>query len=345
MTKPNNRAEMDHEEEQTFISHLLELRDRLLRIVLSILVVFLSLFYFSNDIYTFVAGPLLKHLPAGSTMVAIDVASPFLTPIKLTLVLSVFISMPYILHQIWQFVAPGLYQHERKMAAPILVSSIILFYLGMAFAYYVVLPLVFTFFTSVAPQGVAVMTDISKYLDFVLTVFFAFGVAFEIPIATIVLVWLGAVTPEKLKGMRPYIIVGCFVIGMLLTPPDIISQTLLAVPMWLLFEFGVYFSQYYVPKRDQDEAEEEEVYDLETDEMVPAHTVAGTGRSASDPPNSDDEYKPLSDEEMDAELDRADEEIGKLSGEESKEEGKDDEREDSSGSGGLDKPDGPDKRD
>lgn len=234
------------EVEQPFVSHLIELRDRILRAVLVVLAVFLGLFYFANDIYALLAEPLLSHLPAGGSMIATDVASPFLTPLKLTLVTAIFVAIPYLLYQMWAFIAPGLYSHERRLIVPLLLSSTLLFYAGMAFAYFVVFPLVFGFFTAAAPEGVAVMTDINKYLDFVLTLFFAFGVAFEVPIATILLVWMGVVTPAALVAKRPYIIVGAFVIGMLLTPPDIFSQTLLAVPMWILFEIGVFFSRFYV---------------------------------------------------------------------------------------------------
>lgn len=257
-TPDNKEAEV----EQPFLTHLLELRDRLLRTVLVILVLFLALFYFANDIYALLAQPLLKHLPQGGTMIATEVASPFLTPLKMTLVASLFLSIPYLLFQFWSFVAPGLYAHERKLMMPLLVSSILLFYAGMAFAYFVVFPLVFGFFTSAAPEGVTVMTDISAYLDFVLTLFFAFGVAFEVPIATILVVWTGVVSPQALAAKRPYIIVGAFVIGMLLTPPDIFSQTLLAVPMWILFEIGVFFSRYFV--RQEDAAED----DLDSDEKM-----------------------------------------------------------------------------
>jgi len=175
-------------------------------------------------------------------MIATEVASPFLTPFKLTLVLAIFISIPFILHQLWSFIAPGLYGNEKRIAMPLLVSSVLLFYGGIAFAFYVVFPLVFGFFTSAAPEGVTVMTDINRYLDFVLKLFFAFGIAFEIPIATVLLVWTGATTIENLRRKRPYVIVGCFIVGMLLTPPDVISQMLLAIPMWILFEAGILFA-------------------------------------------------------------------------------------------------------
>ena len=216
--------------ELPFLSHLVEMRDRLLRVVIVVSVVFLCLFSFANDLYSLVAKPLLAHLPEGGTMIATEVASPFLTPFKLALVFSIFIAIPYILYQLWAFVAPGLYRNEKMLAFPLLISSIILFYAGMAFAYFVVFPLVFGFLIGIVPEGVAVMTDIAKYLDFVLKMFFAFGVAFEVPIATIILVAAGITTPESLAAKRPYLIVGAFVVGMMLTPPDVISQTLLALP-------------------------------------------------------------------------------------------------------------------
>jgi sec-independent protein translocase protein TatC len=234
--------------EQSFISHLIELRNRLLRIILCVLLVFLGLTTYANQIYGLVAGPLMKHMPEHSTMIAIDVASPFLTPFKLALVVSVFISIPVILYQFWAFVAPGLYKHERRMILPLMIASTLLFYMGVAFAYFVVFPLVFGFLTTAAPTGVAVMTDITKYLDFALTMFFAFGICFEVPIFTIVMVWTGLVTPATLAEQRPYVIVGAFIIGMLLTPPDAISQTLLAIPMWLLFEIGLLFSRIFARK-------------------------------------------------------------------------------------------------
>ncbi|MFM4725260.1 twin-arginine translocase subunit TatC [Aeromonas veronii] len=245
--------------EQPLISHLVELRTRLLRSITAILVVFLALIYFSNNIYDFVAQPLLSQLPAGTSMIATDVATPFLTPIKLTLVVSFFVAIPYLLYQAWAFIAPGLYQHERRLIMPLVVSSALLFYAGMAFAYYVVFPLVFGFFTSTAPAGVTVATDIASYLDFVLTLFFAFGVAFEIPVATILLCWTGVTTPQNLKEKRPYVIVGVFVVGMLLTPPDVFSQTLLAIPMWALWEIGLFFARFYVKKEDEEQQEQTDV--------------------------------------------------------------------------------------
>jgi sec-independent protein translocase protein TatC len=234
---------------QPLVAHLTELRDRLLRSILAILVIFIALFPFANDIYTFISEPLRALLPEGSTMIATEVASPFLTPFKLTMFTAIYIAMPYVLYQIWRFVAPGMYHHERRLAIPLLGSSILLFYLGTAFAYFVVFPLIFAFFTSVGPSDVAVMTDINSYLNFVLKLFFAFGLAFEIPIAAVILIATGITTPAALRAKRPYIIVGCFVFGMLLTPPDVISQSLLALPMWLLFEAGVVLSRFLLPKQ------------------------------------------------------------------------------------------------
>ncbi len=237
---------------QPFMAHLIEFRDRVLRAVASIVIIFIGLFSFSNQLYLYVSEPLRQYLPESSTMIATDVASPFLTPFKLTLVLSMFAAMPYILYQVWAFVAPGLYQREKKIVVPLFMSSVFLFYAGMAFAYYVVFPLVFMFFTSVGPEGVAIMTDIRSYLDFVLKLFFAFGISFEIPIAVVILSWMGAVDPDSLAKKRPYVFVFCFIFGMLLTPPDILSQTLLAIPMWLLFEVGIVFGRLVRPKEITD---------------------------------------------------------------------------------------------
>ena len=324
--------------EQPFVKHLIELRDRLLRVVLVIALIFLGLFPFANDLYHFLAEPLLRHMPAGTSMIATEVASPFLTPFKLSLVTAMFIAVPFILYQAWAFIAPGLYQRERKLVFPLLFSSTVLFYAGMAFAYFAVFPLVFGFLTGVAPEGVEVMTDISKYLDFVLKMFFAFGLAFEVPIATILVVWSGMTTAESLAQKRPYIIVGAFVFGMLLTPPDVISQTLLAVPMWLLFELGLIFSRWYT--RDSEDEETENSIGGTAPAAATATATAGTAATAStgsaataaaggaatvaatvadvappqDEPATDydedanesghGEYEPLSEEEMDAELDR-----------------------------------------
>ena len=285
----------------SLMSHLVELRDRVVRMVLAILVIFLCLFYWANEIYVYLAEPLTKHLPDGANMIAIDVASPFLTPFKLVLMLSVFLAMPVILYQIWAFVAPGLYSSEKRLAAPLLASSIILFYTGMAFAYYVVFPLVFGFFTSIGPDMVNISTDIGRYLDFVLALFFGFGLAFEVPIATIILVALGMTTPKKLGEMRPYIIVGAFVLGMILTPPDVISQVLLAVPVWILFEGGVVASAILFRERLAQE---------EADDLAYA--------DVDDNPTDNEDYEPLSDEEMEAELDKAEAEEAQIDDEKGK---------------------------
>jgi sec-independent protein translocase protein TatC len=249
------------EQELTLTSHLVELRQRLIRALLTILAIFLCLFYFANDLYTILSEPLTALLPEGTTMIATDVTSPFFAPFKLTIVLALFLSMPFILHQSWSFISPGLYRHERRLAIPLLISSILLFYAGLAFAYFVVFPLLFGFFTSVGPENVAIMTDIGSYLNFVLKLFFAFGIVFEIPIATMLVIWSGITTAKALKSKRPFIIVGCFVIGMMLTPPDMISQSLLAVPMWLLFEIGIIMSK-LVGNKKSDEDEESESVDL-----------------------------------------------------------------------------------
>ncbi|WP_114417552.1 twin-arginine translocase subunit TatC [Marinospirillum perlucidum] len=247
-TSENHQPESTQTAHAPLVEHLVELRNRILKMVLAVLLVFLGLFYFANDIYLFISEPLRLIMPEGTQMIATEVASPFLAPFKLTLFAAVAISMPYILGQIWGFIAPGLYDHEKKLAFPIVSSSILLFYGGMAFAYFVVFPLLFAFFTTAAPDGVAVMTDINAYLNFVLKLFFAFGLAFEIPVATVLMVLAGVTSVEKLSSKRMYVILGCFVIGMLLTPPDIFSQTLLAVPMWLLFELGILISR-LLPKK------------------------------------------------------------------------------------------------
>lgn len=239
------------------ISHLIELRSRILKALLSVLIVFVCLAAFAQDLYQLLAMPLLATLPENSSMIATDVASPFFAPFKLTLVLSFFIAIPYVLYQVWGFVAPGLYRNEKRLVAPLLLSSTLLFYAGMAFAYFVVFPIAFAFFTSVAPEGVTVSTDISSYLNFVLKLFFAFGVSFEIPIAIILMCWTGVTDAKSLRAKRPYVVVGAFVVGMLLTPPDIISQTLLAIPMWLLFEVGVIVGGFYAGKKPSEEESEE----------------------------------------------------------------------------------------
>ena len=242
-------SEPETDQPLPLVAHLTELRDRLLRALLAVLIVFIGLFPFANEIYAFVSAPLREMLPENASMIATEVASPFLTPFKLTIFTAIFIAMPYVLFQVWSFVAPGMYRHEKRFAIPLLGSSVALFYLGAAFAYFVVFPLIFAFFTSVGPEDIAIMTDINRYLDFVLKLFFAFGIAFEIPIAALLAIWAGLTTPENLASKRPYIIVGCFVFGMLLTPPDVISQSLLAIPMWLLFEAGVIAGKFTLQRR------------------------------------------------------------------------------------------------
>ena len=253
----DSKEPREEQSQAPLIEHLIELRSRLMRAVIVILVIFLGLYSFANDIYSFVAEPLMALLPEGSQMIATEVASPFLAPFKLTLVVAVFIAIPFVLHQAWAFIAPGLYDNEKALAIPILVSSIALFYGGAAFAYYVVFPLLFEFFTQTGPENVAVMTDINQYLNFVLKLFFAFGVAFEIPIATFLLIQSGATSVESLSKKRPYIILGCFVVGMLLTPPDVISQSLLAIPMYLLYEVGLLFGRLVRKRQEEKQAAEE----------------------------------------------------------------------------------------
>ncbi len=259
-----------------FIGHLMELRDRLLRSVIVVVVIFLGAFPFANDIYHILALPLVSNLPEGGSMIATGVITPFLTPIKLAFIMSIFAAFPYIIFQAWAFIAPGLYKHEKKLAVPLIVSSAILFYFGIVFAYFVVLPNVFTFMMSMAIDGVTHAPDITYYLDFTLKMFFAFGIAFEVPIATILLVLSGVTTAQSLAEKRPYIIVGAFIFGMLLTPPDPASQVMLAIPMWLLFEVGLLFSR--MIKKNEEEAEA---------------------------------YEALSEEDMEAELDRAEAEEDK----------------------------------
>ena len=256
MTDQQDNPDEEEEdlEEATLISHLVELRSRLLKAGLAVLAVFVCLIPFAQQIFTAVATPLMAQLPEGSSMIATQVASPFLTPFKTTLFVALIFAMPVVLYQIWSFVAPGLYRKEKKFAIPIVVSSILLFYLGIAFAYLVVFPLMFAFFNAVTPEGVAMMTDISNYLDFILTIFFAFGIAFEVPIATVLLVATGLTSTESLKRKRPFVFLGAFVLGMLLTPPDVISQTLLAVPVYLLYEAGIFMSRFMLADKTKGDA-------------------------------------------------------------------------------------------
>ena len=238
-------------EKSSFLGHLQELRSRILKSLIVILVCFLGLIYFSNDIYLLLSEPLLSFLPSNSSMIATEVASPFLTPLKLTFYVSLLVSMPYLLNQIWRFIAPGMYENEKTLSFLIMLSSLVLFYLGVLFTYFLVLPLVFGFFTGAAPEGVLIMTDISRYLDFVISMMFAFSFAFEIPIFIFLLIWSGISSSESLRSKRPYVIIGCFTVGMLITPPDVISQSLLAIPAWILFELGIVMAKILVEKKDQ----------------------------------------------------------------------------------------------
>lgn len=242
---------------QTLIEHLLELRSRLLRASLAVLVILIALSPFSRRLFDWLAVPMLSQLPEGSRLIAVDIAAPFLTPFKLTLVLALLLAMPVILYQVWAFVAPGLYRHEKRLAMPILISSVVLFYAGCAFAFFVVFPLLFGFFFNIAPDAVSVTPDISAYLSFILTLFIAFGLAFEVPVVTLILVSTGLMSRRQLAAKRGYIIVGAFAVGMLLTPPDVISQTLLALPVWLLFELGLLMCRWLVPEKDAGQERED----------------------------------------------------------------------------------------
>ena len=239
-------------EKSSFLGHLQELRSRILKSLIVILVCFLSLIYFSNDIYLLLSEPLLSFLPHNSSMIATEVASPFLTPLKLTFYVSLLVSMPFLLNQVWRFIAPGMYENEKTLSFLLMLSSLLLFYLGVLFTYFLVLPLVFGFFTGAAPAGVLIMTDISRYLDFVLSMMFAFSFAFEIPIFIFLLIWSGISSSESLRSKRPYVVIGCFTVGMLITPPDIISQSLLAIPAWILFELGIVMAKILVEKKGQE---------------------------------------------------------------------------------------------
>ena len=284
----------DRLKEQSFLTHLIELRDRLLRMVLAVLILLVILFPFGNDIFSLLSQPVVDALPEGSSMLATKVLSPFLTPLKIAFVASLVIAMPYLLFQLWGFIAPGLYQHEKKLAIPMVGSSILLFYLGASFAYFVVLPLLFPFLVGVVPENVEVAPDIADFLDVAIKLFFAFGMAFEVPIATILLVVTGMTTPDKLVQKRPYIIVGAFVIGMLLTPPDIISQTLLAIPVWFLFEIGVILSRFFLQRRNLSGKN---------------YTEPTSQKESVDNFDESDHksYKPLTDSEMEEELDKIEE--------------------------------------
>ena len=243
----------EEEKELTLIDHLVELRDRILKCVVGIVVIFLALFYWANDIYNYVALPLIQALPEGSTMIAIDPTSPFFAPFKLTFYVAFLLAAPYVLYQLWSFVAPGLYKNEKAVAIPLFISSVILFYAGIGFARYVLFGIVFGFFISVAPDGIQVAPDISSFLNFALTIFFAFGVAFEIPVAVFLCIWAGLAEPESLSEKRPYVVVGCFIAAMLLTPPDPFTQSMLALPMWALFELGIVAGRFMRKKQNEED--------------------------------------------------------------------------------------------
>ncbi|VAW55040.1 Twin-arginine translocation protein TatC [hydrothermal vent metagenome] len=303
MAEKNNKQTSDEQtpgaqqKEQSLMDHLVELRDRLLHMVLAILIVFISLFAFSEDIFSIAAEPLLNLMPEGTSMIATGVTSPFLVPFKLVLLLSVLFTIPYLLHQMWAFIAPGLYRHEKRMATPILISSVLLFYCGIAFAYFVIFPILFGFFIGIAPEGVAVMTDIGQYLDFIIAIFLAFGIAFEVPVATFLLIAAGVTSADKLANKRPFIIIGAFVIGMLLTPPDVISQSLLAIPIWLLFELGLLASRIFLKEKIADSEEENVIMENEDFTLIEETAVAKSGDIPPD--DHDEEGNPLNDETLD----------------------------------------------
>lgn len=262
------------DKQESFISHLVELRNRLIRAVVSVVIVFICLFPWANDLYSLLAQPLIAKLPQGSQMIATAVASTFFIPVKVAMMTAFLIALPYVLYQMWAFIAPGLYQHERKLAMPLLVASVLLFFVGMSFAYFLVFPVVFGFLAGATPEGVNFAPDIGAYLDFVMTLFLAFGVTFEVPVVVILLVLTNMVTTQKLREGRPYVIVGAFVIGAIFTPPDVISQIMLAVPLWLLYELGIVLAGFL--RKIKPVQKEEPVSD----------------------------YEPLTYEEMEAELDR-----------------------------------------
>lgn len=249
MSSPAPSNETDTEAAMPLVAHLVELRNRLIRILIVVIGGFFALVYFRNELYAFVSAPLRDLLPAGSTMIATDVTAPFMAPFKLTFFVSLFAGIPYILHQLWGFISPALYQHERRIAVPLLISSIFLFYLGIAFAFFITLPAILGFFTRIGPEDVALMTDINLYLDFVLKLFLVFGFTFEIPVAVFLLITAGIVSSDALIDKRRYVIVGCFFVAMFLTPPDALSMAMLAVPMWLLFEAGLFFGRLMEKRR------------------------------------------------------------------------------------------------
>lgn len=333
MTKKPNTPASDGEE-LGFLQHLLELRDRLLRMVLAIGIVFLILMPFAQDLYNLLSDPLVRHLPEGQKLIAVGVASPFFIPYKLTMMVAFVLALPYVLYQVWGFIAPGLYQHEKKIVTPLLLSSVALFYVGMAFAYFLVLPMMFSILPGFAPSNVDVTPDIAEYLDFVMMMFMAFGIGFEMPVATILLITTGITSREALEQSRPYVIVVAFIVGMFLTPPDVLSQVMLAVPMWLLFEMGLLASRLFDQHVKKAEAEREAHEKLEYQRDIkplaaPATTAAATAAAGAaaatwedsqytyeetvDVQSTDhEEFRPLTEAEMEAELERMDEEFKRL---------------------------------
>ena len=287
--------------EMSFLQHLVELRDILLKSVIAILVIFIGLFPFANEVYGFIAAPIINVLPQGTNIIAIGVISPFLTPLKMALIMAVYLAMPYLLYQIWKFIAPALYKHEKQMIMPLVISSALLFYAGILFSFYVVFPVIFGFLSSVGPSVVDFTPDIQYYLDFVLKVSFAFGVAFEVPIATILIIMFGISTVENLKKNRPYVVIGAFVLGMLLTPPDIISQTLIAIPMWLLFEAGLIFAPMFKRKT---------VGPSDNDDS-PTDTPSSKKEKEKEKEEEEEEEE-WDDDELDAEMDKIDDEFEKM---------------------------------
>lgn len=332
MTKKANTSAPEGEE-LGFLQHLVELRDRLLRMVLAIGIVFLILMPFAQDLYNLLSDPLVRHLPEGQKLIAVGVASPFFIPYKLALMVAFVLALPYVLYQVWGFIAPGLYQHEKKIVTPLLLSSVALFYVGMAFAYFLVLPMMFSILPGFAPSNVDVTPDIAEYLDFVMMMFMAFGIGFEMPVATILLITTGIANRETLEQSRPYVIVGAFIVGMLLTPPDVLSQVMLAIPMWFLFEVGLLASRLFDQHVEKTSAEREAREKLEDQREIkppaaPATTAAATGAAVATTAWENDQYifeettpvqstddetfRPLTDEEMEAELERMDEEFKRM---------------------------------
>ena len=340
------------EKEQGFLAHLYELRDRLLRIVLSVGILFVILMPFAQDLFNILAAPLASQMPEGDKLISIRPAGPFLVPFKLALMVAFLVALPYVLYQIWGFIAPGLYKHEKRLAVPLLVSSTLLFYAGIAFAYFVLLPLIFNILPQFVPDVAVYAPDIGHYMDFVMTLFMAFGIGFEMPVATILLITTGMATREGLAKKRPYVIVGAFIIGMLLTPPDVISQLLLAVPMWLLFEVGLIASSLFKKYIERSREERERAAKDEENSIMPPAATSAAGAAAATAASSttaedvvddidddlaeeranatweddsyifeetgdiqepeDEDYKPMSEEEMEAEMERIEQELEDL---------------------------------